>query len=110
MVDFREYKDIIREAVNKESKRDPNWKWTVKAVNKTEVKIGWGYLDYCGETDFFRVKADSAEGDDYITTTDPFSGRISGYLIGSEFYCDGSVGEILPKAVRTIANHAHYTW
>lgn len=51
MYDLRDYKKIIREAVAVEDQKDENWKWRVVSIGKKTVKIGWGYLDYCGEGD-----------------------------------------------------------
>ena len=53
MVDFREFKDVIKEAVTKESECDGNWKWTVRSIGKKAVKIDWGYTSkYLGEEPF----------------------------------------------------------
>lgn len=56
MYDLRNYKDIIRAAVKRESELDPNWNWKVIAINKKQIKIGWGYLDYLNEKDPFTVE------------------------------------------------------
>ena len=55
MYDLRNYKDVIRAAVKHESELDPNWNWKVIAINKAEIKIGWGYLDYIGEKNPFTI-------------------------------------------------------
>lgn len=56
MYDLRNYKQVIKEAVKRESDTDPNWNWKLLAVNKTEVRIGWGYTDWLGEKEPFRVR------------------------------------------------------
>ena len=49
MIDLRNYKDLIRELVAKENEKDKNWRWSVKSITKTRVRIRWGYLDYLEE-------------------------------------------------------------
>lgn len=51
MIDLRNYADLIRQLIAKEDDRDPNWKWSVKSIGKTKVRIRWGYLDYLEEKD-----------------------------------------------------------
>ena len=46
MIDLRNYKDYIRELVAKENEKDKNWRWSVKSIGKSRVRIRWGYLDY----------------------------------------------------------------
>lgn len=61
MKDFRLYKEAIKEAVKEASNNDNNWNYTIKAVNKYDVKIGWGYLDYIGEREPFHFEMDIDE-------------------------------------------------
>ena len=63
MIDFREYKDAVRAAVKAADEQDKNWKWKVAAINKDEVKIGWGYLSYVGEDGCFVVREDAGNKD-----------------------------------------------
>lgn len=49
MIDLRNYKDYIRELVAEENKKDKNWRWSVKSIGKSLVRIRWGYLDYLEE-------------------------------------------------------------
>lgn len=55
MTDIRDYRETIKAAVAAEREADKNWSWNVKAVNKTEARIGWGYLDYIGEAETFTL-------------------------------------------------------
>lgn len=48
MFDLREHKGLIRRLVSEANQNDPNWKWSIKAINKTEARIFWSYLE-CGD-------------------------------------------------------------
>lgn len=37
MFDLREHKGLIRRLVSEANQNDPNWKWSIKAINKTEA-------------------------------------------------------------------------
>lgn len=63
MIDFREYKDVIRSAVKAADEKDGDWKWRVESVTKSAVKIGWGYLSYVGEDGCFVVREDAGNKD-----------------------------------------------
>lgn len=39
MFDLREHKGLIRRLVSEANQNDPNWKWSIKAINKTEARI-----------------------------------------------------------------------
>ena len=80
MFDLRDYKSTIREAVKLESDRDPNWNWEVKAINKTEIRIGWGYLDYLEEKNPFTIVLKEYEWEEDEFETDVFLiGLFPGY-------------------------------
>lgn len=49
MIDLRNYSQLIKELVAKEDQMDRNWKWSVKYLGKTKVRIRWSYLDYLEE-------------------------------------------------------------
>lgn len=72
MFDLRNYKPVIMEAIKSESERDPNWNWKVKAINKTEIRIGWGYLDYIGEKNPFTITLKEYEWEEEEFDTDVF--------------------------------------
>lgn len=111
MRDLREYREIIKEAVRKEREADENWSWSVKAVNKASVKIGWGYLDYIGETDLFEIEI--VDSDDNEPTV---IGRIPN---GSKVYCwvgphhwndCRTIGEAIVSVIHRMAVSAHETY
>lgn len=129
MFDLRDYKSIIREAVKLESDRDPNWNWKVKAINKTEIRIGWGYLDYIGEKNPFTITLEEHEWEEDEFETDVFlTGLFPGLTwkdvniyedndcfilvdIGDASYHDAQTMEDgLRKAIHGIVNRAHNTY
>lgn len=122
MFDLRDYKSIIREAVKLESERDPNWNWKVKAVNKTEVRIGWGYLDWlCNgkREEYFSVKLfeDEMEGGEIDLSLagfypdDPTLYDSMYVWIGDKHWHDAkSMEDGLMKIISAVANRAHYTF
>ena len=55
MIDVRDYKGTVRDAVRRERHCDANWSWKVKAIRKDVAKIGWGYLEYLEESKDFTV-------------------------------------------------------
>jgi len=57
MVDLRDYKDEVKKVLAELAVKDTNWKWNVKKATKSEILIGWGYLDYIGEKDLFKIEA-----------------------------------------------------
>ena len=61
MIDLRKYESLIRELVEKESEKDRNWKWSIKYLGKSVVRIGWGYLNYIGEKDTFKLEMQNEE-------------------------------------------------
>lgn len=61
MIDLRNYKDYIRGLVAEENKKDKNWRWSVKSIGKSRIRIRWGYLDYLEEeNNCFIIDLDSS--------------------------------------------------
>ena len=56
MFDLREHKDLIHSLVAEANKNDPNWKWSIKAINKTEAHIFWSYLEYEDQKPCFTIE------------------------------------------------------
>lgn len=59
VIDLRNFKDAVNAAVSEESSADENWSWSVKAINKFRVKIGWGYTDSMDEKTPFSIKTEA---------------------------------------------------
>lgn len=56
MFDLREHKGLIRRLVSEANQNDPNWKWSIKAINKTEAHIFWSYLEYEDQKPCFTIE------------------------------------------------------
>ena len=119
--DLRNYKSVIRDAVKREPDSDPNWKWKVKAINKMEIRIGWGYLDWLcdGKRDeFFSVKLliDNLGDEPDLSLAgfypDDSTLRESLYCwIGDKHWNDAkTIEDGLKMIIHGIANRAHNTF
>lgn len=49
-VDFREAKEVAKEVAKELTEKDSNWKWRVQVL-KSEIRVWWGYLQYCDTED-----------------------------------------------------------
>lgn len=56
MYDLREHKELISQLVSEANQNDPNWKWSIKAINKTEAHIFWSYLEYEDQKPCFTIE------------------------------------------------------
>ena len=110
MIDFREYKDVIRSAVKSADERDENWNWRVEAVNKKEVRIGWSYLNYLGDGGCFRIsKVPEDKGDEeiFLVGKDPNDAFEVCVIVGDGRWVDAhSVSEGIEIAIRRVAAEA----
>lgn len=59
VIDLRDFKDAVKVAISEESEADENWDWSVKAINKFRVKIGWGYTDSLDEKTPFSIRVEA---------------------------------------------------
>lgn len=111
MIDLRIYKDTVNEAVRSENKKDENWNWSVKAINKSVVKIGWGYLDYIGEKNFFTVTA--KPDDDFgvmVIGTLPNGKQTYCWLGTKQWHDCKTFEEGIASVIHGMANTAHKTY
>lgn len=111
MIDLREYKGIVLAAVAKEREADENWSWCVKAVNKSEIKIGWGYLDYIGEKTPFKVTI--CEGDEVepvVVGTIPNGHQIYAFVGPGHWNDYRTIEEAVAGVVHSMAVSAHKTY
>lgn len=90
VIDFTKHKDLIKSELEKESKRDKNWKWSVSSVSKFGFKIRWSYLKYMEEPDelqCFSVKAPFPKDDflfNNLDCVDPNGVSITYYTFGPD--------------------------
>lgn len=69
VVDFREAKEVAKEVAKELTEKDSNWKWRVQVL-KSEIRVWWGYLQYCDTEDsHFTIKM-SDRKDECGTDTD----------------------------------------
>ena len=117
MIDLRKYKDLIREAVAKVDKKDPNWKWSVKYIGKTKAHIRWSYLDYLESNNncFFLVmeneEKDTGAGD-WLWARSPNGGIIETYLVvegkpNPKLGAEQNIKSAIRDAIDEIAYVAH---
>lgn len=108
MADMREFKEVIKNAVADERHLDRNWTWRINGITKNEIRIGWGYLDYCGIEDCFKVKAQEVDDEVMITIHDHWGDSHGAVLVGQKFWDDAEdVSKGLKIAINALANMAH---
>lgn len=107
MTDMREYKDMIRKAAAEERAKDPNWSWSVKAVNKDTARIGWGYLDYIGETDLFTVQVTEFDGMTCVIGTMPDGEKHHAFIGESRWDDAKTIGSGIRNVIHRMAVQAH---
>lgn len=111
MIDFREYKDLIREAVRREDEADENWKWSVTSIGKKKVRINWSYLDWgekrypfelCGGLDEETVREGTT-----VIAIEP-NGAREYVLIGPKHWHDTkNIEDAIKMAIRWMGEYAH---
>ena len=113
MIDLRNYSDLIRKCVAEENEKDQNWKWSVKSIGKSKVRIRWGYLDYLEEkNNCFSITANEYPDDEFlfnnIVYRHPSGDMISFTSFGKEpGNTAETIEEAIEQAIRGIARYAH---
>lgn len=110
MIDLREYKDIAQKAVAREREADKNWSWSLKAVNKTVIRIGWGYLDYIGEKDPFTIEATEEDGEVAVVGTLPGGSKAYGFVGPKHWHDYGTIEAAIAGVIHSMACCAHNTY
>lgn len=113
VVDFREAKEVAKEVAKELTEKDSNWKWRVQVL-KSEIRVWWGYLQYCDTEDsHFTIKMSDRE-DERGTDTDFMVARneqdeyMTGRIIGvDECWQDGDLNTCVAGLLRGIATIAH---
>ena len=113
VVDFREAKEVAKEVAKELTEKDSNWKWRVQVL-KSEIRVWWGYLQYCDTEDsHFTIKMSDRE-DECGTDTDFMAARnehdeyMTGRIVGvDECWQDGDLNTCVAGLLRGIATIAH---
>ena len=112
MVDMRDYKIVIRDAVKRESENDKNWNWKVARVNKGSISIRWGYLDFVGEDwNFTILVSEDGDGDIVLTGYFPHDETMRDSLfvwVGPDHWHDcKTLDDVIRLIVHAVARRAH---
>lgn len=109
MFDLREHKGLIRRLVSEANQNDPNWKWSIKAINKTKASIFWSYLEYGDQKPRFTIELVEDEDGCLIYAKDEHGDNLNVEMVE----CVGlpSLNTPIEEAIKmmayTIINTAH---
>ena len=113
VVDFREAKEVAKEVAKELTEKDSNWKWRVQVV-KSEIRVWWGYLQYCDTEDsHFTIKMSDREDErgtdtDFMVARNEHDEYMTGRIIGvDECWQDGDLNTCVAGLLRGIATIAH---
>lgn len=88
--DFRTVEQAVRNTVKEMDQRDTNWKWRA-VVQKSQIKVFWGYLEYLEEkapyfiiTDGEEKREECSEDDEFIVLRDAQGHYMNGKIVGEE--------------------------
>lgn len=113
VVDFREVKEVAKEVAKELTEKDSNWKWRVQVL-KSEIRVWWGYLQYCDTEDsHFTIKMSDREDErgtdtDFMVARNEHDEYMTGRIIGvDECWQDGDLNTCVAGLLRGIATIAH---
>ena len=113
VVDFREAKEVAKEVAKELTEKDSNWKWRVQVL-KSEIRVWWGYLQYCDTEDsHFTIKMSDREGEcgtdtDFMVARNEHDEYMTGRIVGvDECWQDGDLNTCVAGLLRGIATIAH---
>lgn len=113
VVDFREAKEVAKEVAKELTEKDSNWKWRVQVL-KSEIRVWWGYLQYCDTEDsHFTIKMSDREDErgtdtDFMVARNEHDEYMTGRIIGvDECWQDGDLNTCVAGLLRGIATIAH---
>lgn len=105
MQDFRTVKDTVKRVVAEIRAKDNNWSWRADVL-KSEIRVWWGYLQYCDKEDsHFTIKMGAEE--DFVVAEDEAGSHITGAILGTERWMDGNLDKCVEQLLRAIAYKAH---
>ena len=112
-VDFREAKEVAKEIAKELTEKDSNWKWRVQVL-KSEIRVWWGYLQYCDTEDsHFTIKMSDREDEcgtdtDFMVARNEHDEYMTGRIVGvDECWQDGDLNTCVAGLLRGIATIAH---
>jgi hypothetical protein len=111
VIDFREVKEVVKDTVAQLKAEDPNWNWRADVL-KNEIRVWWGYLQYCDKADsHFTIKMsdrpEESSTDDFVVAMDEHNEYMCGAIIGTKSYEDGDLSKCVEGLLRGIASKAH---
>lgn len=113
VVDFREAKEVAKEVAKELTEKDSNWKWRVQVL-KSEIRVWWGYLQYCDTEDsHFTIKMSDREDEcgtdtDFMVVRNEHDEYMTGRIVGvDECWQDGDLNTCVAGLLRGIATIAH---
>lgn len=113
VVDFREAKEVAKEVAKELTEKDSNWKWRVQVL-KSEIRVWWGYLQYCDTEDsHFTIKMSDREDEcgtdtDFMVARNEHDEYMTGRIVGAdECWQDGDLNTCVAGLLRGIATIAH---
>lgn len=113
VVDFREAKEVAKEVAKELTEKDSNWKWRVQVL-KSEIRVWWGYLQYCDTEDsHFTIKMSDREDEcgtdtDFMVARNEYDEYMTGRIVGvDECWQDGDLNTCVAGLLRGIATIAH---
>lgn len=113
VVDFREAKEVAKEVAKELTEKDSNWKWRVQVL-KSEIRVWWGYLQYCDTEDsHFTIKMSDREDEcgtdtDFMVARNEHDEYMTGRIVGvDECWQDRDLNTCVAGLLRGIATIAH---
>lgn len=111
MQDFRTVKDTVKRVVAELKVEDPNWSWRADVL-KSEIRVWWGYLQYCDKADsHFTIKMsdkpEESSTNDFVVGRNEHDEYMCGAILGTGVGCDGDLSKCVERVLKGIASKAH---
>lgn len=112
MQDFRLAKETVKRVVAEIKEKDPNWSWRAEVL-KSEIRVWWGYLQYCdNENSHFTIKMsdrveECGDTDNFVVARNEHDEYMEGAILGFESWADGNLDKCVEYLLRRIASIAH---
>lgn len=109
----QEVQEVAKEVAKELTEKDSNWKWRVQVL-KSEIRVWWGYLQYCDTEDsHFTIKMSDREDEcgtdtDFMVARNEHDEYMTGRIVGvDECWQDGDLNTCVAGLLRGIATIAH---